>query len=252
MKIINRSAKYTLLICLFVSFSHVGASDIIVSTGELPPYSYTEGKNRVGVATDVVKEIMRRVGHSRKITSLPWARAIKMSHKNNRITYPLARLPFRENKYLWIGPILKDSFVFCVRKADKMNGSKISDFKHFPVGVNNGAPTHARLQKLEFTNLQAAWTEETNIRMLLKKRIDAWYSTRLMIRHILRNSGIEDDKVRIAFSDMDIEMYIVASSDLKNAASKWQRALDEMKSDGTYRMILKNNGINLLYQEKKK
>jgi hypothetical protein len=39
-------------------------------------------------------------------------------------------------------------------------------------------------------------------------------------------------------------MYIAASPNLKNKAIEWQKALDEMKSDGTYLTILKKNGVD--------
>jgi polar amino acid transport system substrate-binding protein len=187
---------------------------------------------------------MRRVGCSEEIETRPWARVIMESVKENTMSYPLARLPYRENKYCWIGPLLEDTYVFAVLSSNHTFFKSINDFRGLPVGVNRGAPTAVRLEKLGFSHLQIANEENINPRMLFKERITAWYSSKLIIQHTLRNSEFDEDKVRFAFSDIGVKMYIAASPNLKNKAIEWQKALDEMKSDGTYLTILKKNGVD--------
>jgi polar amino acid transport system substrate-binding protein len=232
------------VLTLFVSHAAAQNSDLRIITGDLPPYSYQQDARQVGVATDILREVMQRVGCSAAIEVRPWARAIMESLKDKTMSYPLARLPYREDKYCWIGPLLEDRYVFAVLSSNPAVFKHIDNFKDLPIGVNRGAPTAARLEELGFTNLQIANEEKVNPLMLFKERITAWYSSKLIITHTLKNSGFDKDKIKIAFSDIPIQMYIAASLNLKSEAAKWQKALDEMKSDGTYRIILEKNGVD--------
>lgn len=236
---------YIVIMIISTSVSHTYAQypEIVIKTGELPPYSYQKDGRQSGLATDVVRELMRRVGCSVEIDSRPWARVIMESARENTMSYPLARLPYRENKYCWIGPLLEDTYVFAVLASNRTDFKRIDDFRDLSVGVNRGAPTAVRLEKLGFSHLQVANEEKVNPLMLFKERIMAWYSSKLIIKHTLRNSEFDENKVRFAFSDIKVKMYIAASPNLKKEAAEWQKVLDKMKSDGTYQIILQRNGV---------
>lgn len=234
--------RLTWLLTLFLPSMPV-YSDFNVITGELPPYAYSKNKQLTGVVTDIVKAIMQQVGYKQLIAVKPWARAIKISYTKNMMIFPIARLPYREKKYLWIGPILTDAFTFAVKKQNSQLYTSISNFIPLKVGVNRGAPTAIRLTKLGFNNLQLVNGESINANMLLKGRFDAWYTTRLMTQHVIQQLKQPPNAVRIAFTDITIRMYIAASLNLKVASQRWQQALDQLKRDGTYQNILTQYGI---------
>ncbi|MCX4025757.1 transporter substrate-binding domain-containing protein [Endozoicomonas sp. SM1973] len=219
-------------------------SNFDVITGELPPYAYTQNSQLTGVATDIVKAMMQQVGYKKLIVLRPWARAIKMSHGKNIMIFPIARLPYREKQYLWIGPILMDAFTFAVQKQNTQQYSSIKDFIPLKVGVNRGAPTAVRLQKLGFNNLQLVSSENINASMLLKGRFDAWYTTGLMTQHVVKQLNQPTNAVRIAFNDITIQMYIAASLNLVDASQRWQKTLDQLKQTGQYQKILAQYGIH--------
>lgn len=230
--------------CFNTSDLHAQQPEIMVVTGELPPYSFTQNGEISGVATDIVKELMHRVAYINGITSQPWKRAIVTS-KRYRLTYPLARTPEREQNYKWIGPILEDHFAFAVQSSNTVDFNNINDFKKLTVGVNRGAPTELRLKRLNFERIEAVTKEKHNAKKLITDRIDAWYTTALMIKSQLKHLGINKTQVKIAFNDLKIEMYLVASLDIKDElVALWQKKLDEMKSDGSYQAILKKHDIH--------
>ncbi|EGU59372.1 family 3 extracellular solute-binding protein [Vibrio nigripulchritudo ATCC 27043] len=218
------------------------SASIQVVTGNLPPYAYVKDERLEGVATDIVREIMRRVGHEKPIRTEPWKRTVTKS-VSGRLSFPFARIPPREGKYKWIGPILQDSFSFATLESDEATYLSSDDFKAKTIGVNRGAPTAGRLKKMGFENLNEARSESANVKMLQAKRIDGWYSTRLMIQS---HMGKEGAPFKVAYDDLPIEMYVAASLDIPDSiVEKWQAALDMMKEDGTYEAILDRHSVRL-------
>jgi hypothetical protein len=51
--------------------------------------------------------------------------------------------------------------------------------------------------------------------------------------------GLDEKLLRIAYKDMDVEMYIGASLSVPDEmVAQWQKALDEMKETGKYQDLL--------------
>lgn len=219
------------------------AQNIPVVTGELPPYSFTQSGELTGVATDIVREIMKRVGYSHTIDIQPWKRAI-VSSEYYQFTYPLARTEVREEHYHWIGPIVEDKFVFAMLTS-RVNGEYSLDrLRSLRVGVTRGASTETRLKQLKFNHIESVVGEETNTKKLLAKRIDVWFSTALMVHDQLRLMNIKQSDVTIVADDMDIDMYLVGSLDLEHdMVDQWQKALADIKIDGSHQRILQEYDV---------
>lgn len=215
-----------------------------IVTGELPPYSYSIDGQIFGVATDVIRELIHRVGSGHDIILEPWKRAIFKSEQE-RLTYPLARTVERENRYKWIGPILKDQFVFTVRAALMGNFDTIDEFRNLKVGVNRGAPTEDRLKELGFHKVEPVVEEKLNLRKLLAGHIDAWYTSLLILKGSLKQSGISNTSIKIVYADLNIEQYVGGSLDIDDQViGVWQEKLIEMKADGSYQLIMRKHGID--------
>ena len=212
-------------------------------TDDFPPYaSYNDGRLS-GIAVAIVKELMKSTGCSGKIETLPWKRAIAYSRISKAMLFPFTRRPYREKEYKWIGPILKDRFVFAVCNEDTSNYTHIDDFRDLEVGVVIGTPTEHRLQELAFNHIQSVAAEKQNaMKMLGAHRIDAWYSTERILYHTIKSLGIDPKEIRIALQDIDVEMYIAASKSIPDElVLKWQDSLDAMKDSGRYQAILEKN-----------
>jgi len=234
------------LVCNIILLGNVawGQDRILITTGELPPYAYTQKEQQLGIATQIAKELITRTGYEGNILVTPWARTIKESTHNQRLSYPIARLPYRETQYQWIGPILSDTFTFAVLKSNTQTFSNLESFKHLEIGVNRGAPTERRLKEHGFQNLYSVSSEIKNAQMLLRDRFDVWYTTQLIITHTMNLLEQDVNQLRLAFTDLKIDMYIVASLDVAiERVQEWQTQLDAMKTDGTYNAILKKYGV---------
>ncbi len=235
--------KYFILFITFIFITTLSASQdykLNISTGELPPYAYLKNNELSGLSVDIVKEIQKRVGYKYQIRNKPWGRVIKESHEPYSMTFPLARVPYREKLYKWIGPIYTDSFVFIVKKENYRNIKDINELKDISVGVNLGAPTTKRLKSLNFTDLIIITSEIKLSKMFIRDRFQAWYSPKLMIYDMLNRLDYNLDDTSILYKDKTINFYITTSLDVDDKIIKiWQNELDKMKEDGTFQKIIK-------------
>ena len=216
-------------------------NELMLVTNDFPPYAFEEEGHISGIAAEIVKELMNRTGFDGKITMLPWNRALKYSKYRKMMLFPYTRMPYREKDFKWIGPILKDCFVFAVPRSTTRTFSNIEEFRNFRIGVANGTPTLARLKELGFNHLQVVASEKLNAKKLvIAKRIDAWFIPHLIMKHTLTSVGIDESQVRIALRDLKVHMYIGASSSVSDqTVDLWQKNFNEMKGDGTYQRIVK-------------
>lgn len=216
--------------------------EVILVTNDFPPYSYMQNGQWAGIAVEIVRELIKQTGCNCKIEMLPWKRAVTYSLEGKKLMmlFPFTRRPYREKQYKWIGPIGTDSFVFAVPAKDGNRYFSIDDFRNLQIGVNGGTPTAARLQRMGFKNLQVVTSEKLNAHKLVgHNRIDAWYSTDLILRHTVKSLKIDENKIKIIYRDIGVEMYIAATMNVPDETiSLWQKKFDEMKADGRFQMIL--------------
>lgn len=213
-------------------------------TGELPPYSYTKEGELKGVTIEIVLELQTRLKDTTPIVVEPWKRAI-VNSTESRLTFPLARTEAREENYKWIGPLLTDHMIFVISSNDTTQMSSFDSFKDKKIGVNRGAPTEARLIAMGFSSIKPMSGEVLNLKKLTMGRIDAWYTTRLILNESLKILDISADKVNVSLVDLQLVQYIGVSKNVPDSVvSKWQQEVDKMKREGTLDSIISKYGIS--------
>ncbi len=219
-------------------FQNLNAESRIL-TGDIQPFSYSQDGKHIGVGPGIVGEICRRLSIETPSTIYPWARAVDLSTEPDTIIYPLARIPSREKNYLWVGPIYADNLVFITKKSNSNQFTSNDDFKRLKrVGVIRYSAPHNRLKKFGFENINVTTDEKSNALKFEKGRIDAWYASELIARHVMRQLDIDHSNYKVAHIDIRMKVYIGMSLNLIDEAKRWQSILDEMKQDGTFARIL--------------
>jgi polar amino acid transport system substrate-binding protein len=232
------------LLMIDVGICH-SSNELIMITNEFPPYTIIKDDRFSGIAVDIVKKLSSLACHSCEIKNLPWKRALRKSQSQQVLLFPYTRRPYREKQFKWIGPIMKDAFVFAMNSEDNRKFNSIEDFKDLEIGVIQSTPTAHRLEKLGFEKLQYVNQEKQNAhKMIYANRIDAWCAPELILTHTLRSEGFDLDKIKIAYKDIDVEMYIAASLSVPDdVVSLWQKNFDDLKKTGQYRQILNRYGF---------
>lgn len=143
------------------------------------PFNYfDDNSDIVGSSTELVQAVLAHANIDYEINLYPWQRAFSYArtHKNTLI-YSIFRTPIREDLFHWICPITKRTvhsvYKLTNRKDIKINAA--SDLAKYSINLTRGTfPHEFFLSKgmKEGVNLQLTATNDSNILMLLKNRVD--------------------------------------------------------------------------------
>ncbi len=229
---------------LIISVINVSAQDypIRIVTESFPPYNYVENNKIVGCATDVVREIMRDLNVNYGIKEYPDARLHSMLENEKGImAYVLFRIPERENKYKWIGPIATDHIHVYKKKGSPLAIYNVDDAKKVKrVAAFHRGVVFDRLVEIGFKNLDETPVVDSIFKKLLLGRVELMVGLpNLGVSYWLKLNGYPADAlvptpVRIETYDM----YIVCTKDIPDSVvSKWQKSLDALKASGEFDKI---------------
>lgn len=217
------------------------ANPLRIVSADFDPYSYAVGNGGAGAMYEIVQELAHRVGQSKKIEFMPWARAQAEVQANPDMgILPLARVPERETLYTWLVPVLDDPYVFFAKKNSKVNISTIAAAKHLRIGTFAGSLAEVLLRKLGFDNFQSVTTDVQNVQMLKLDRIDVWVAPLSFKNRYKLKGGLGGDELRVGATIVVLHEYFAASKSLGlKATTKWREAFESMKKDGSYQAIMK-------------
>lgn len=201
--------------------------------------------NLKGFAVEIVQEMIKRVGNKNTVALVPWARGYATVEKeSNTALFSMIRNKERENLFKWVGPINKTRFVLFGRADSNFKIKTIDDAKKVKrVGCYRGDAREKILIEKGFKNLEAISGDtpnERNLKKLMMKRIDLWVTSRTDLTIAAKELGIRPDLFKeVVFVD-EVHASIAFSKDTSDSVIKlWQKALDDLKQDGTYAKIMK-------------
>lgn len=110
----------SILMCFLVS-SIVSATSLKVLTEHLSPYQIVTSNNNItGFSTDIVRAIFDESGYDYTIEAYPWTLTYKRAQKEeNTCIYSIAKTKAREDKFQWIGEIIKSTISFYALKENR-------------------------------------------------------------------------------------------------------------------------------------
>ncbi|MBW2545397.1 MAG: transporter substrate-binding domain-containing protein [Deltaproteobacteria bacterium] len=214
-----------------------------VYTLEYPPVCFTKDGKATGIATEMVREALKRLDVSYDIRSLPWKRAYAyLSEEPDVMLFTVTRTEARENLFKWAGPIITSRLVFFARKDSTIEIKSLEDAKKVDrIGLVQGYSVEKHLRERGFTNIDTMGaSEKTNPVKLMKGRIDLWATVDLVGIYNAKLQGINPEDMKIVYVVIkDQHKYIAFSKQVPDEiVQKWQDVLDEMKQDGTFKKVL--------------
>lgn len=201
--------KHFLLAFIAVNFlftlAHAG--EMTIASEEWPPYSYTENGRMTGYCTDIIASVLARMGIRPRFESYPWARAEKLalggqmdalfsaSYKEKRAAachYPSEKL-------------FDSEYVLFIRKDDKpgFKFDGFEDLKGKAIGVTRAysyTPEFWEFLKAN-KNYDEAPTDQLNMSLLAKGRIDVFPAEKGNGLTLIRQMGLQD---KLSFIDTPI------------------------------------------------
>jgi polar amino acid transport system substrate-binding protein len=213
-------------------------------TEEYPPLSYSHEGSAKGLASDVVRELLKRLNLEADIHVTPWARAYHSAlHTPNTAAFVTMRTPERENLFKWVGPImlttdsfyaLKDSDIV-VRNDEELNAVK-------GIAVPRDWFTYQELHAKGMKNLLDVTDPAQMFELLRQGRVPLILTDNLSFfskgEAATLVGNLTHDDVKSVYPYRQAYGYISfwKGTDDKEI-KRWQSALDDMKRDGTFSRI---------------
>ena len=208
---------------------------------EIPPTAYAKDGAIEGYTVEIMDEVIKRLGYSKyKTVLLPAKRAFTERERNRDVLIAnLARSPSRENHHKWLFRVQNISLFYVTKRSRKTVTHENAPMLSL-VGVLDSAVAHELLNTHPNIEVHATQNEETNLRMLMADRIDAWFTSSILLRGTLNietQVSVEDLSVGVPVDKLGI--YAAASLNMPDEeVAKWRHAFDTMKKDGTYQAIM--------------
>ena len=195
------SMKYSLLILfLLLSFTvHSNEEPLNIVTEDWPPF-ILKGQEISGIVTKNIREVLAYTDIEYSIDVYPWARSFHLATTNpNVLIYSIYRTKQRESKFHWFCPIYKSTPIHAYKLAsNKINIDSLEALKTSVVGIMRGDNSHSYfLQKgfQEGVNVDLSSNEETNIKKLIKGRVDVVIQSQESLNYRLKSLGASDMKL---------------------------------------------------------
>lgn len=166
-----------LLLLLGSSFSYAEQEKVLkITSGEYPPWSSKDFKHG-GFVHHVITEAFKREGYEVEYTYYPWARSYKEGAKGRfHATAFWFCTPKRQKDFFCSDPLYHEDFVFFHLKSTRLQEwSSLKDLGKYRIGATREysyTPEFWEYQKNGSLNIIVSNSDETNFKMLFKKRID--------------------------------------------------------------------------------
>ena len=220
------------------------AAPLQLYTEEYPPVSFSREGRAVGMATEVVEEILRRQGQVASIQVVPWARGYQTVQRTpDTALFATIRNAEREASFQWVGPILlaRDSF-YALKNSGLVIGNQTELAAAGQIAVPRDWFTFQELTAQGQPNLLGVNEPVQMFKMLRRGRIKLILADNLSFF----SRGDAASQVDYLTAD-DVEVVLPYRTSYGYIAfwrgtdaqtlQRWQTTLDEMKADGSFAVI---------------
>ena len=230
---------------LFAGAACCRAEPLRIFTDDSPPVTLNRNGAPAGWAVEVVKEIERRVGETAEIRLVPWARAYHAGlHEPNVALFATMWTEARAPLFRWVGPLQTLHMSFYGRAGDGIEIASTDDARRFKsIGVTRQFAVDEELTRLGFANLDRVERPSQMIEMLLAGRNEIFASDDGFVSPaVLGPLKVPDGVIVKKYEFKTTRTYIAFSlATPPEIAKAWQKALDDMRADGTFDRLYGKN-----------
>ena len=240
----NTVLKYILTIT-FMALLVNASDDIQPLTETWTPYQIETKDGLSGISVDLVREIQKRIGNKKEIKVFPWKRGYHITlNKKGYALFLTTRSKQRENLFKWVGPISSMKLVFFKNAhRDDLVINTIEDAKKVnSIAVAQKTIAHEKLIEYKFNNLEINSLANYSLKKLQENKVDLYPVEYNAFMYKLKKKNLEKKIIPVQMKEpiYESQLYIAFNKETsKGTIKKWQKTLDEIKSDGTYDKILK-------------
>ncbi|MFP5393456.1 MAG: substrate-binding periplasmic protein [Gammaproteobacteria bacterium] len=231
------AAALLLLACAGGALAQAPAPRLTLMTEHSPPASMRIKGEVTGIATDKVREMVRRAGIDYTLELLPWKRAYTVAlRQTDACVFSTTRTPEREKLFKWVGPTDEAEWVLMGRADRSYALRTLEDARSLRIGTYNGDARDEYLRTRGF-NVDPAPTDSINPRKLLANRIDLWAAVIRRDPQSMEQHKLAGQIVPVLVFNR-VRVYLACNTGVPDALiDKMNAALELMNRDGTARRI---------------
>ncbi len=235
------------LMAIFIVFntgSAVATETITFATLNWEPFIGEELPEK-GFFSALTREVFKRAGYDMKLEFMTWNRALELARRGKYDGLLGAYYnEDREKDFYYPDPVAKSQEVFVQRKGSKISYTHFSELKKYKIGSLLGGASGAALREQGF-NVEDTADEIMSLKKLKAGRIDLHVMGMQQFYYLtdtdafLKKIRNEFEVVSPPYKEYDVYGPISKKTvDGENIVKKFNKALQEIKSDGTFDKIM--------------
>ena len=227
------------------------------STLHYPPYEYVEDGKPKGIAIELIKHAIEKIGaKATDFNFYPWRRAVKsVQYGDSDMLFNAGKNEARQKWGHYVeSTLIMQNYVLFKRKGSSIQiNANFDNAEKYPIAVRTGflygtGLFRGALDRDQFSYIVQSETTMQSIDLLLNKRVDVFVGDYLPVMHYISKHNLEDQidivKEVGSYKNMSVLLwptYIVFSKKRvdKSTVNKITQALEEMKADGSYYAVFK-------------
>lgn len=211
----------------------------IALEGTYPPFNYRDDKGQlVGFDVDIARELARRLGVKPQFVLTEWSGIIAglQANKYDVIVNQVAITPERQKALDFTAPYVVSSPQLIVRENETRGFKSLTDLKGKKLGVGTGSNYEQIARAVGGITLRTYKAAPDTLRDLSLRRIDAALNDRLLAAYLVKQSGLPL-KAGATIQGERTLMGIPVRKGNPLFVKALNKALTDMKADGTYKKI---------------
>ncbi|MGE4298795.1 MAG: substrate-binding periplasmic protein [Desulfovibrionaceae bacterium] len=217
-----------------------GDGGLHIMTSYYPPYNYTENGDVQGMAVDVVREIMHRLGVAARIDIKPWRVAYQSTQfLSGHAFFSVPRTRANDILFRWVGPLVESDIALFARRSDRITVRSLGGAAKYRIGAMVDSPEEGMLRENRMPHFELDSDPRHNLLKLLDGDIDLWMADRRGALDTVRMAGLDAVMLAEVLAVGRSRLYIAFSlATPEETVLAWQGALDAMKADGSYEAVV--------------
>jgi polar amino acid transport system substrate-binding protein len=230
--------------CILVVLGPAAQAQPLQVVTEATSYSYLQGDQLAGPATEVVRAALQRAGLDDYRAGLyPWARAYDLALKEpNVLIYLIARTPAREAQFKWAGEFMKMEYhLYKLRDRQDVAVRRLEDARRYSVGVIRDDLRHQYLRGQGFGKLVVSAQNIDNFRKLLARQIQLIPLPDADAAQLCREARFDCAQLEkvLTLDELSTGLYMAFSHATDDAiVRRVRQSFDGLKAEGMVRRLM--------------
>lgn len=216
----------------------------------LPPLSFDQEGKPAGLAVELLQKMAELAAMDLSLALQPRLRAEKsFVEAPGSLLFPLARLPERENRYRWVGPVLPRRVgIYSLSTRTDIRFRSLQQLDGLRLGATAGTATLEQLVAEGLKpgkELEVSPSYDASVRKLLAGRMDLLVIGDLNAYWQLRQLQEPPERIKeVAVLDASADYCFGLHLDAEPAqAEALQKALEQLRRNGTLERLRRSYGL---------